>query len=350
MPLLPPKSARDDTSFIRQKSLEESPVSGTIKAVFGFWLLLLGVSFGNLVHADEVSLENSPVLRDVSSGYSFTSTGIPGENSYFLEKEVTQLPYGGWYPWKIRGVLTGQGDPGAAYSAAAEVGGLAWINPAFGSYDHDADGNRISAPGWEYQWDGRNRMVGAETPDYAISAEGKPLSFEYDADGRRVQKVVITKTSDVEVTEKTHFVWDGWTLLYECLQDAQNVTLRERKYLWGADLSGAPGGGGGTGGLLAMQVTENGTTEVYYPLYDGTGNVVGLGDGGGQLVAEYRYGPFGELISATGPAAQENPWRFGTKYFDIETKLSYFGFRYYDAVTGNWLSREPLGEGESLNL
>jgi hypothetical protein len=30
--------------------------------------------------------------------------------------------------------------------------------------------------------------------------------------------------------------------------------------------------------------------------------------------------------------------------------LVYFGLRYYDPATGQWLSREPLGEGESLNL
>ena len=66
--------------------------------------------------------------------------------------------------------------------------------------------------------------------------------------------------------------------------------------------------------------------------------------------ADYAYGPFGERISATGPAAQANPWRWATKYLDEETGLYYFGLRYYDPVTGQWLSREPLGEGESVNL
>jgi len=308
---------------------------------------------GSKFYFSDTFSSNQELIPGVWPDHTFSSlTGVPELDEYKLEKNLSQFPYGGWYQWAVKGVLENEGDlaAGAYKDAVAVVDGLTWISPTFGSYEHDADGNRISAPGWEYDWDGRNRLVGAKTEGYATNPSGTKLTFEYDADGRRVQKVVITKTSDVEVTEKTHFVWDGWTLLYECLQDAQNVTLRERKYLWGADLSGAPGGGGGTGGLLAMQVTENGTTEVYYPLYDGTGNVVGLGDGAGQLVAEYRYGPFGELISATGPAAQENPWRFGTKYFDTETKLSYFGFRYYDAVTGNWLSREPLGEGESLNL
>ena len=66
--------------------------------------------------------------------------------------------------------------------------------------------------------------------------------------------------------------------------------------------------------------------------------------------ADYAYGPFGEAIHATGPAAQANPWRWASKYLDEETGLYYFGLRYYDPVTGQWLSREPLGERESVNL
>lgn len=232
--------------------------------------------------------------------------------------------------------------------------GLTWINPVYGSYTHDADGNRESAPGWHYRFDGRNRLVEATTEGYATNPTGKKLKFKYDAEGRRVEKVVTTKTfsngSSTESTVTAHFVWDGWDLLYECHEDDQNAVVLERRYLWGADLSGSIGGAGGAGGLLAYQETQNGVTEVFHPLYDGVGNVVGLADQGGTLVAEYRYGPFGELISATGLKAADNPWRFATKYQDLETNLTYFGHRYFDSVTGAWLSREPLGEGESLNL
>lgn len=39
-----------------------------------------------------------------------------------------------------------------------------------------------------------------------------------------------------------------------------------------------------------------------------------------------------------------NPFLFSTKYYDWETSLYYFGHRYYNASTGRWLSRDPLGE------
>lgn len=51
----------------------------------------------------------------------------------------------------------------------------------------------------------------------------------------------------------------------------------------------------------------------------------------------------------TGPAAKTNPFRFSTKYQDDETDLLYYGYRYYDASTGRWLSRDPIEEQGGLN-
>ena len=64
----------------------------------------------------------------------------------------------------------------------------------------------------------------------------------------------------------------------------------------------------------------------------------------------HEYGPFGELIRATGPMAKVNPFRFSTKYQDDETGLVYYGYRYYDPGTGRWLSRDPIEEKGGLNL
>jgi RHS repeat-associated protein len=102
--------------------------------------------------------------------------------------------------------------------------------------------------------------------------------------------------------------------------------------------------------LLLIRETRGTQTKDYYPLYDGSGHVIALADSNRTLVAEYAYGPFGELIHAKGPMAQINPIRYATKYYDSETGLYYFGQRYLDPVTGQWLNREPLGESESVNL
>jgi RHS repeat-associated protein len=62
----------------------------------------------------------------------------------------------------------------------------------------------------------------------------------------------------------------------------------------------------------------------------------------GLVLANYEYGPFGEVIRATGPMAKLNPFLFSAKYQDDETDLVYYGYRFYNATTGRWLSRDPI--------
>lgn len=45
-----------------------------------------------------------------------------------------------------------------------------------------------------------------------------------------------------------------------------------------------------------------------------------------------------------------NPFRFSTKYQDGETDLLFYGYRYYSASTGRWLTRDPLDEKGGKNL
>jgi RHS repeat-associated protein len=113
--------------------------------------------------------------------------------------------------------------------------------------------------------------------------------------------------------------------------------------MWGLDLSGSLQGAGGVGGLL--KVYDGATSKHCYPGYDGNGNVTVLVDGdNGQVVANYEYGPFGELLRATGLVAKNNPFRFSTKYQDDETDFLYYGYRYYNPSTGRWVNRDPIGE------
>ncbi len=120
---------------------------------------------------------------------------------------------------------------------------------------------------------------------------------------------------------------------------------------WGLDLIGSlPDGqigAGGVGGLVCLNDPTNG---VFYPAYDGNGNLAALVKSDGTVSARYEYGPFGELIRATGPMAGKNPFRFSTKYQDPETGFLYYGYRYYNPTAGRWLSRDPIGEEGGLSL
>jgi len=107
-----------------------------------------------------------------------------------------------------------------------------------------------------------------------------------------------------------------------------------------------PGAGLGreVGASVAIDVRTNAAApwSVYVPLHDHRGNVVLLLNRAAGTVAEYnRYTAFGEIQTFGGPTG--NPWLFSSKRFDSETGLSYFGRRYYDPLTGRFISADPLG-------
>ena len=103
---------------------------------------------------------------------------------------------------------------------------------------------------------------------------------------------------------------------------------------------------GGVGGLVAVSVDG----DFYFPGYDNNGNVIGYWNEDGEIVAEYAYDAFGNTISATGSMADIFPHRFSTKYYDAETDLYYYGYRYYSPSLGRWISRDPIEEEGGINL
>jgi RHS repeat-associated protein len=114
-------------------------------------------------------------------------------------------------------------------------------------------------------------------------------------------------------------------------------------------VSGSLQGAGGVGGLIAETTTgTNAGTYMYH--YVANGHILGLTDSQGNPAAEYEYGPFGEVIRASGAIAGVNPFQFSTTYTDSETDLNYYGFRYYNPSTGRWLSRDPIDEQGGANL
>lgn len=206
-------------------------------------------------------------------------------------------------------------------------------------YTYDADGNLLSDGRWSYTWDGENRLLSMTSLAGAPSGSQMQLEFAYDWQGRRIQKMVLTNNGGGYVGQYTNsYLYDG----RNCLAILGPGDALADSFLWGNDLSGSMQGAGGVGGLLAINAGSNG---VHFVAYDGNGNVDSLINAANQnLSANYAYGPFGELIRATGPMAKVNPFRFSTKYHDDESDLLYYGYRYYNPSTGRWLSRDPINE------
>lgn len=203
---------------------------------------------------------------------------------------------------------------------------------------------------WTYTWDGRGYLTGmtrkaGTSADSTVATEA--LGFGYDGDGRRTSKVrTLTYTSGSPRVESSRMLWDGWLPVME-ERTVNGAGLTRRWYVWGRDVSGGLDGAGGIGGLVAIQ-EEGGRT--LYPVEDGLGNITAVVNAAnGATVARYDYGPYGEVAGESGEK-DACPFRYQSKYYDSETELSYFGYRYYSAKLGRWLSRDPLGEAGGFNL
>jgi RHS repeat-associated protein len=80
---------------------------------------------------------------------------------------------------------------------------------------------------------------------------------------------------------------------------------------------------------------------------DGLGSITELTDASGAVTKSYTYSSFGKIESETNPTFFQ-PYMFTAREFDLETGLYYYRARYYDAVTGRFLSEDPLGKGPNL--
>lgn len=74
------------------------------------------------------------------------------------------------------------------------------------------------------------------------------------------------------------------------------------------------------------------------------------------LVASYEYDPYGNIRSATGEMAEENPFRYRSYYYDTETGFYYLQSRYYDPQTCRFINADDSenlavnGDFASFNL
>lgn len=203
--------------------------------------------------------------------------------------------------------------------------------------------------GVTYTWDSENRLL-------SITDGTTTNTFTYDGNHRRVTK---RTTVSGLVTQKTHFVYDGWNVIEERTNydTATTFTLSTfaltRTLTWGTDLSGSLQGAGGVGGLIMSEEISGTTTTAYHYHYDGNGNVTEVTDSSGNSAATYRYDAFGNTLVSTGTYATTNKYRFSTKPIDSEiatAPLYYYGYRYYDPITGRWPSRDPIEERGGVNL
>ncbi len=206
---------------------------------------------------------------------------------------------------------------------------------------YDDDGNATayplpisSATNSALVWDAENRQI-------STTVGTSTTTSLYDAQSRRIAKT----TSGIS----TLYINDGWNCIAEYEGGTGVPPVLKKTRLWGTDLSGSLQGAGGVGGLLSESQISNSQISNYYPTYDGNGNVSEYLGSNAAVAAHFEYDPFGNTVVATG-MPELFTYRFSTKPLDVETGFYYYGYRYYDPITGRWPSRDPIEEVGGVNL
>ena len=196
----------------------------------------------------------------------------------------------------------------------------------------------------------QNRLTRLQ-PTAGALAGGHPhliLEFAYDYQSRRIRKQVIDAANGNAILSDRRFLYDGWNLVAEFEATPSNQLDPVAYHFWGNDLSGTEQGAGGVGGLFMSRIKrpDNQAWEIYHPTYDGNGNIIAWVDGTGSVIQRLDYDAFGNTLTRQGtfPGGIKMNFGFSTKYEDSESGLLYYGYRYYDPVTGRWPSRDPIGE------
>ena len=98
--------------------------------------------------------------------------------------------------------------------------------------------------------------------------------------------------------------------------------------------------------LASSEVTDlmNDVDKRYeYHHLNALGSNIVLTDDNQNVLARYEYDVFGAIRAETGTS--DNTRKFTGKEFDADSKLYYYGARYYDPYIGRFTQRDPIGDG-----
>lgn len=182
---------------------------------------------------------------------------------------------------------------------------------------YDAIGNPLEYRGWELEWSRGRRL------DKAINLSSNiNISYKYDENGIRTQKTVNGITTDF-ITSRIKVI----------AQKSGDNTI-----VWQIDSNG-------------NTVGFNYNSTSYFYIKNFQGDIIGITDISGNIIAKYTYDSWGKLISIKDESDVDrttdttfigyiNPIRYRGYYYDSETGLYYLNERYYDPEVGRFISAD----------
>ena len=188
---------------------------------------------------------------------------------------------------------------------------------------YDAIGNPLNDGSWTYEW-----AVGRQLKK--MSRDGQSLTFKYDHNGMRIQKVLEHNW----YPKTTNYTYHGKLLTHmEVAYTDFDEVGRVDKLHFFYDAQSRP-----------AKVRFNSTIYTY--VHNLQGDIVGILDNAGNLVVEYKYDAWGKLLSTTGSFAatlgKRNPFRYRGYVYDTESGLYYLRNRYCNPKTVRFVNADTI--------
>jgi RHS repeat-associated protein len=219
--------------------------------------------------------------------------------------------------------------PGGNRLATMTTGGATF------DYAYDAAGNLVrETTSRHFEWDARDRLRAFRTQAPGSAEPSLTAHYLYDGAGRRVKKVV-RKSGRTETTVYVDGLFEHRTVT----QAAGAVASTTLHVMAGASrvaevrVGPAPSG--------------DATPPVKYHLADHLGSSTVVLDDAGALVNREEYTPYGETSFGSYGAKR---YRFTGAERDEESGLGYHAARYYAPWLARWMSCDPAGAVDGLNL
>jgi RHS repeat-associated protein len=194
------------------------------------------------------------------------------------------------------------------------------------SLSYDANGNLTDDGTYLYSYDAMNRLV-----QVRLKSNGAEVAnYKYDALGR-----MISKTASGTIT--TYHYDFRFRMIEE-----QEAGVTSATYIFGVNQD------------EILQMERGGQTYYYHS--DFRGNVVAITNGMGAVVEQYKYDPYGTpfIFDAGGTprtsSAIGNTFLYKGKKYDFGTGLYFFRARFYSPLLGRFITRDPAGYSDGLNL
>ena len=173
---------------------------------------------------------------------------------------------------------------------------------------YDGVGNPTNYRGWGMSWQGGRQLA-------SMQKDGTTLSFSYNDAGLRTEKTVNGSTR--------RYIWNSSQLMAD-------VGVSDAFYFHYS-----------SGGELIGYTYKTAEAETECILVKNQqGDVERVISADGTILAAYTYDAWGNVLTAEGILAQQNPIRYRGYYFDTETSLYYVSSRYYDSNIGRWISAD----------